>query len=358
MYTSTNSEYVSTKSDDTEQKLTIVGRISDEKLGELNLVIKTDAQGTPLLHEKTGDTIPMGLAEVNDNETICYFVEKGKVEKTYHWDSAPMSDPETTPRIQLYKSQKLFYNILSNLVETTLWTEILRTTDIDPNTVDAETFEKKINKLCADPENQYLFTAAKSRLITQGFMPVDDSGHAYDLSTCYIPKNLNLMNLMNGLQLDKPKLLKAFRRAYVEKNTARDVTSAKVYNSLNDLKEEQPEVFVGIYNYAVEKGYVQPLLSEIKFNKKQKEFLEKPAIIDTWAEIVLWSERNQKSISEMRHGSDAERKAYHKICTLIQSPHFQSLKDEKPSYPERRKSMFKTARAQKAKAPATIEDKL
>jgi hypothetical protein len=200
-------------------------------------------------------------------------------------------------------------------------------------------------------EEQAIYGRFREHLIENGFMPVDEHDRPYDLSLFYIPDNFNMHVFFNDLATEKPELNRAFAKFYHEKYPRRNTNN--LHAALNEIKVENPAVFMGIHNYLVEKGYIppSPLRATLDLSTEEVGFMLKPALQEFMGPIFAWKRENEKPIEEMRFGTIEEQGAYYKLCTMLKN-----VPAEKPSYPEKADSMFDRAEAKRART--TIENKL
>ena len=395
MYRITNRDYVSIKKDDNTTE--IAGIISDEKLGKLNLIVKTSPDGKPILNKK-GETIPLGLAEVESNKTTCYFMKNGKAEKSYHWDCRydnPVADL-SEQEIKLYSNKYVFRRALKHLGKTTLGPVLASIDGLGKTRITKHEFEKTINSLRDDPENQYIFILARDKLIESGIMPVDEKGKTYDLSLMHIPFfDVNMFGIkMLGRDPDFFKeLWNFYQETKPEESRDHPDDFAK---SINLMKIDNPAKFVKTYNILLEEKLIPESHSmpEINLTPEQFNYLKeiykitleedaedqylgetidyinrqlnkhrtkqgKPANFDILKQSPKWIEKNisivNKLIPRMRHQSMKHEEIYWELCYQLKGL-ADTIYLEKPSYPSRKNKLFKTV-AQK-QARATLESRL
>ena len=202
-------------------------------------------------------------------------------------------------------------------------------------------------------EEQAIYGMFREHLIENDLMPVDGRGRPYDLSLYFIPSNFNMHAFFNDLVNDRPDLNTTVAEFYHKRYTRRDTNN--LHACLNEMKTENPAVFMELHNYLVDNKYIppSPILAELNLKDERLNFLLKPALQSVMTPILNWVRENKKSIEEMRLGTLKEQEAYYQLCTLVK--HIRE-RSEEPSYPKKAESMF--ARAQKKRARTTIETRL
>lgn len=395
MYRITNRDYVSIEKDDNTTE--IAGIISDEKLGKLNLILKTNPKGEVILNKKK-ETIPIGLAEVKQNKTACYFMKNGKAEKTYHWDcryEKPVADL-SEQEIKLYSNKYVFRRALKQLGKTSLGPVLASIDCLGKKRITKSEFEKTINKLKDEPENQYIFILARDKLIESGIMPVNEKGQPHDLSLMYIPVfDVNTFGIkMIGRDPDFFKELWDFyEHTKTEETKDRPEDFVK---SVNLMKIENPAKFVKAYQILVEEKMIPESHStpEVNLTPEQFDYLKniytitleqdyedkhlgaamdyinrqmnkhrtkqgRPADFDIIEQSPKWIEKHisliNRLIPQMRHQSIAHEEVYWELCYKLKGL-ANTIHIEKPSYPSRKDKLFKTVARKQARA--TLESRL
>lgn len=384
------------------------GEITDEKLGEKQIIIQLGLDGQPVLGEFK-DTIPIGLAGYEDGRFQCHFKkgntqliveenmvtctkrENGQSDKTYYCyghKELPL-DLKEYP-IKIYKDDNLVSKVMDSMKENGKflpWAKEVFKYALDGSagkTAVAD-IEKKVNEMrLGNAEEKLLFLYFRNHLIEQGLMPIDKEGKVLDLSLMYIPA-FNVNDFMEQSIADNPKMLQDTMTFYQrERKNKKNIELDDLMECLNLLKTEHPATFAELHNYLLENKFISksPIRKKLNLNAEQIIYLrglEHPNCVyyvveyvnkrlnnlakETTGRNIKGDMRTQskdwikkatplinKYIASMRFGTIEEQGDYYNFCKII--PDLEKI--GKTAYTERRKQMLTAPQ----RAKDTIENKV
>lgn len=348
-----------------------IGRITDRKFGEYNIIEKTGAESM----QKQA----IGLAKTECNSIRAYWTEnRKKVHAGILYNPQAQMLDLTNVKIKLHKNKELLCKILQSLDETPLG-DILEVHKYHT----AEALENAANSLrMKSPEDQTIFLLLRNTLIENSLMPIDKNGEPYDLSLMHIPSFD-----ISRISQENKKLKDAIISYYQLNKEYQEVREDDFVQCMNKMKTDMPGLFASLYNHLADTGQIpakSPVLAELNLTPEQIEFLinlETPAVNAAFNYFNCrvsdalsakkgnaaehWSIRRQdrewiekhalqinKTLAEMRFSTTPEQMQYYDFCIAVSGIQGMIITEE-PSYPEKAKTMFETA--QKKQARATIE---
>jgi len=405
-YTIENNRYVNII--DKKGNTVPYGEITDEKLGEKQIIIQLGLDRQPILGE-FNDTIPIGLAGYEDGRFQCHFKkgntqliveenlvtcmtrENGKSDKTCHCyapEELPL-DLKDYP-IKLYRDSGLVSKVMDSMKEKgkflPLAKEIFKyVIDGKASSTEIKDFEKKVNEMrLGNAEEKLLFLYFRNHLIEKGLMPIDKEGKAIDLSLMYIPE-FNVNEFLEKVIQEKPQMLEDAMTFYqMNRNNRKEITLEDMLYCMNQMKTEHPGIFAELHNYLLENQFIQesPMRTKINLNAEQITYLrglEHPSCVYYVVEYVnkrlnklakettgrnikgdlrtqdkAWIKKAtpliNRYIASMRFGTVDEQGDYYNFCKII--PDLEKI--GKQTYTERRKQMLTAPQ----RAKDTIENKV
>lgn len=290
-------------------------------------------------------------------------------EAKYSWRSY-----EDRPKINLSENEIILYKrapILKKILDmdSLLAEEIFR----EQRYSDITSFEQSANRLRdGSSYQQALFIMLWKKLVDNGIMPLDSKEEPIDLSLMHIPTFEDTYAFGVQMMQKEPEFFRYLWKFYNEHKTDRE----DIGNVLNILKMKDPAAFVKAHKNLTEGGFIESpnSLKEVNLTAEQIVFLRECYRSDYNIVCMLdyagnqmdvnlstqrkdWIQKHideiNKLIPQMRHTSRMHEEIYWEASKLMAGLS-NTIVLEKPSYPEKRKAMFK--RAQKTKA--TIESKV
>lgn len=384
------------------------GEITDEKLGDKQIIIQLGPEGEPVLGE-FNDTIPIGLAGYEDGRFQCHFKkgntqliveenlvtyktrENGESAKTcrcYPLEELPFD--LTDYPIKIYRDSNLVSKAMDSMKEKGKFLPIAKeifkyVIDGKASNTEIKDFEKKVNEMrLGNVEERLLFLYFRNHLIEKGLMPIDKEGKALDLSLMYIPE-FNVNAFMEKVTLEEPEMMQKTARFYqLKRKNKQEIEMADLLYCLNLMKTNDPGTFAELHNYLLKNNFIpeSPIKAKIDLSAEQIVYLrglEHPNCVRYVIEYVnerlnkYAKEKTGKEIQGDLRTQDKKwiKKAAHLINRFIASMRFGNIQDQgdyynfckiipdlerigKPTYTERRKQML-TAPKQ---AKATLESRV
>ena|GEM_PF-6915437 len=243
-------------------------RITDDKFGNLNIVIQVDMYGEPKLNGD-GDPVRIGLATVEEHQVICNFRNRGQTE-IKHWKipyerRLNTSDyPIAWHPQHIEKAFRLLHNIPFEVVLN----------DYMPKNANYEQKIARINEMLEskDATEQIFALRFREHLLEHDLMPLNEDG-TLDTAPFDIPY-FDVAAFVDQASYEKPGLMQKLIDVYPPCETTElldfndPVKHAQFIRNLNALSTENPALFIRVHNYLVDKDYIAPMPLMVEMPEK------------------------------------------------------------------------------------------